>query len=67
MKRCEANAKKDIVIQNITIRPVNRKTQENANWKKSISQFENIYNPSRVLRYDLYDDIILDGQIEANW
>jgi len=67
MKRFEASAKKDIVIQNITIRPVNRKTQDIANWKNAISQFENIYNPSRVLLYDLYDDIILDGQIEATW
>lgn len=57
----------DIVIQNITIKTANRKTQDIDNWRNAIKQFENLLNPTRVLLYDLYTDIQLDAQIESTW
>jgi hypothetical protein len=60
-------AENNIVVQNITIKTVNRKTQDIDNWKNAIKQFDNLLNPSRVLLYDLYTDITLDGQIESTW
>lgn len=65
--RNKASDAKNIVVQNITIRTPNRKTQDIDNWKSAIKNFENLINPSRVLLYDMYDDISLDGQIESTW
>jgi hypothetical protein len=42
-------------------------TQSIQRWKQAINSFETITNPSRVLLYDMYDDILLDGQVEATW
>ncbi len=57
----------NVVVQNITIKQTNRKTQDIENWRNAIKRFENLENPSRVLLYDLYSDITLDGQIESTW
>lgn len=65
--RTKAVTAPNIVIQNITIRTPNRKTQDIDNWKNAIKNFENLINPTRVLLYDMYDDIMLDGQIESTW
>ncbi|MDR1345951.1 MAG: DUF935 domain-containing protein [Bacteroidales bacterium] len=56
-----------ININQIDIRTINRKTQDIENWRTAIRSFESIMNPSRVLLYDMYDDIMLDGQIVAVW
>lgn len=57
----------NMVLNNITIRQTNRKTQDIDKWRQAIRSFENIVNPVRLWLYDLYEDIILDGQIEATW
>ncbi len=36
-------------------------------WKQAIKSFDNKQNPVRVKLYDLYEDILLDGQVEATW
>lgn len=65
--KIQSSTPNNIVVQNITIKTVNRKTQDIENWKNAIKQFDNLLNPSRVLLYDMYEEIILDGQIEATW
>lgn len=62
-----AAVKPKIIVQNITVKNVLRKTQDIENWKNAIKQFTHNANPSRVLMYDLYEDIMLDGQIESTW
>jgi phage gp29-like protein len=42
-------------------------TQSIERWKRAINAFESITNPNRVLLYDLYEDILLDGHLEATW
>ncbi|MDR1381774.1 MAG: DUF935 domain-containing protein [Tannerella sp.] len=44
-----------------------RATKTIQTWKTAIAAFENPQNPMRKQLYDLYDDIMLDGQIEATW
>lgn len=56
---------KEIVVQNITIKATNRKTQDISNWRSAIKQFENRDNPVRTALYDLLTDINLDGHVEA--
>ncbi|MHB9003506.1 MAG: phage portal protein family protein [Coriobacteriia bacterium] len=57
----------DVVVQNITIRQNSFKTQDLSNWKLAKQSFLNLITPSRVVFYDLIEDIKLDGQIEATW
>lgn len=59
--------KDGIQTTNIQIKQVNRKSQDTASWRAALKSFESLTNPSRVLLYDLLDDISLDGQIEATW
>lgn len=42
-------------------------TQSITRWKSAINTFESRENPSRVLLYDMYDDLLLDGHLEAVW
>ena len=65
--RIKGTVPSNMVINNITIRQINRKTQDIDKWRQAIRSFENIVNPVRLWLYDLYEDIILDGQIEATW
>jgi phage gp29-like protein len=64
----KAGKKPDQVIVNtIVVKQTQRKSQDIANWRTAIKNFENLLNPSRVLLYDMYEDIELDGQIETVW
>ena len=54
-----------IVVQNIIVSTVNRKTQDISNWRDAIKRFENKDNPVRTPLYDLLDDILLDGHLES--
>ncbi len=56
-----------VIISNIVVKQIQRKSQDIENWRNAIRQFDNLLNPSRVLLYDLFEDIELDGQIEAVW
>lgn len=58
---------KKINLTNINIMSVNRRTQDIASWRNALKAFESTLNPNRTLLYDLLDDILLDGQIEATW
>lgn len=42
-------------------------TQSIVRWKHAVNAFENRENPNRVLLYDMYEDILLDGQLECTW
>ncbi len=66
-KRNKGKVPDNIIVQNINIHNAPHNTQDIQNWKSAIRAFENIVNPSRTLLYDLYEDILLDGQIEATW
>lgn len=52
---------------NITISPINRQSSDISVWKRALNNFCSLTNPNRVLFYNLIEDIILDGQIEAVW
>ncbi len=57
----------EIVVQNIVIKQVNRRTSDISTWREAIKSAENQQNPTRVKLYDLYDDIMLDGHMEGVW
>ena len=67
VKRKQGKTPDNIIVQNIQIHNAPHNTQDIENWKNAIRAFENITNPNRTYLYDLYDDILLDGQIEATW
>lgn len=58
---------KNVVVQQLIIKTANRNTQDIESWRSAIKQFESSSNPVRTKLYDLYEDILLDGQIEATW
>ena len=66
-KRKPGKTPDNIIVQNIQIHRAAHNTQDIENWKSAVRAFENITNPNRTLLYDLYEDILLDGQIEATW
>lgn len=66
-KKTAATGATNVVVQNITIKQGNRKSQDIGTWRDAIKAFENITNPSRVKLYELYNDILLDGHLEAVW
>ena len=41
--------------------------QDVSAWKSAIRAFDSITNPVRSRLYDLYESILLDGQVEATW
>ena len=57
----------NIVVNQINIRAPYRSTQNIEKWRSGIRSFENIINPSRLILYDLYADIFLDGQVISTW
>lgn len=65
VKRNKPKQGKDVVIQNIIVKAVNRKSQDIESWRNAIKQFENKDNPVRTNLYDLLSDILLDGHLEA--
>ena len=67
VKRKQGKTPDNIIVQNIQIHNAPHNTQDIENWKSAIRAFENIVTPNRTPLYDLYEDILLDGQIEATW
>lgn len=62
-----AKKEQNIIVQNLTIKTVQRKTQDIENWKNAIKAFSDPNRPSRVLLYDLFEDISIDAQIVSTW
>ncbi|TAN18817.1 MAG: DUF935 family protein [Chitinophagaceae bacterium] len=58
------NQKGDTIIQNITIRPIIRTSQDIESWRHALRAAE-MYNPRRTLLYDLYHDIVLDAHLSS--
>lgn len=53
-----------ISVQNLVIRPVQRRTQDIDKWRRALQNAEAI-NPSRIELYDLYFDLLLDGTLSS--
>lgn len=63
----KANApfrKQNVVINQVTVRPVNRQSQDIQKWRTALIQAEQVYE-QRTLLYDLYSDILLDGRLKS--
>lgn len=56
--------KKPIVIQQINVQPVHRKSQDIQNWRNALSAAEG-HVPQRTALYDLYEDILLDAHLST--
>lgn len=56
--------KSPVLIQNLTIRPIHRKTQDIDNWRKAMRAAESTV-PRRTELYDLYEDIMLDAHLSS--
>lgn len=52
------------VINNIIVRPIRRNTQDIESWRNAMVAAESIL-PRRVLLYDLYEDLLLDGHLNS--
>lgn len=61
----KSEKKKNILINHIEIRQVNRTSQDIDSWRSAIRSAESTVNPTRRLLYDLYSDILLDGHLTA--
>lgn len=51
-----------IILQNITVRPVNRQSQDISKWRIATRAAEATI-PRRVLLYDIYAEVMLDGHV----
>lgn len=60
----EGNTPQGVVIQNITIRPIVRTSQDIEKWRNALKSAEGI-NPMRVPLYDLYEDLLLDAVLNS--
>lgn len=56
-----------ITINKIEVVHSGFRTQDIGTWKQAILAFRNKLNPSRTALYDLYEDLLLDGQVESAW
>lgn len=54
-----------MLIYNIDIRQIERTSQDIASWRTAIQAAESVFNPTRKRLYDLYSDMILDGQLTS--
>lgn len=56
-----------LIVQQITVRPFNRQSQDLTNWRNATKSAEALI-PRRVILYDLYHDIeTTDGHIISTW
>lgn len=55
---------KDVIINQIDIRPIQRQTQDIKKWRDAIQAAEGLMK-NRTSLYDLYKDIELDGHLES--
>jgi SPP1 gp7 family putative phage head morphogenesis protein len=59
-----AEATPSIVLHQIDVRPFSRREQDVTSWRSALRSAEGMI-PRRVLLYDLYADVDLDGHVEA--
>lgn len=53
-----------VIIQKLTVRPINRRSQDIASWRQALRAAEATI-PRRVELYDLYEEIMLDGHLTS--
>ena len=53
------------IIQKIAVTQIKRGAQDISNWRNAIQSAESINMPRRILLYDLYEEILLDGHLTA--
>jgi SPP1 gp7 family putative phage head morphogenesis protein len=63
-KKNPAGAPPSIVLNQIDVRPWTRREQDVTSWRNAHRSAES-YIPRRLLLYDLYADVELDGHVEA--
>lgn len=63
-KKNPAGAPPSIVLNQIDVRPWTRREQDVTSWRNAHRSAES-YVPRRLLLYDLYADVDLDGHVEA--
>ena len=56
-----------IVINKIELHNSSFRTQDIESWKQAILAFRSTTNPTRTALYDMYQDLLLDGQVESTW
>jgi len=59
------NKKPEVIIQKIDIRQIQRTQIDIDKWRNAIKSAESVIMPRRILLYDLYFDIILDGHLSS--
>lgn len=59
-----AEAAPQVIVQQLSIRPVNRQVLEIETWRNAIRSAEAVV-PRRTQLIDLYDDIMLDGHLSS--
>jgi phage gp29-like protein len=64
-KRTEAKATPSTIIQKIIITQNKRGSQDIENWRNAIQSAESVTMPRRILLYDLYEEILVDGHLTA--
>lgn len=63
-KKNANGAPPSIVMTKIDVRPVNRKEQDIPSWRNAMRAAESLI-PKRLLLYDLYADVEIDGHVES--
>ena len=65
MKAKRTKGKVPEIIQKIEVSQTRRASQDISSWRNAIKSAESIFFPRRVLLYDLYSEILLDGHLTA--
>ena len=65
MKAKRTKGKTPDIIQKIEVTQTRRASQDIDSWRNAIKSAESIFSPRRVLLYDLYSEILLDGHLTA--
>ncbi len=59
------NNGKEIIINELNIRSVDRSRKDIATWRGALMSAESVYYPNRCRLYDLYEDVVLDGHLSG--
>ncbi|CAN5531544.1 hypothetical protein BH11BAC1_BH11BAC1_24630 [soil metagenome] len=65
MKAKRTKGKVPDIIQKIEVSQTRRASQDISSWRNAIKSAESVFFPRRVLLYDLYSEILLDGHLTA--